>query len=97
MQRYQIEIALDNGQLWAAMRNGRYWICRRNRRTQLWKTRPTEYRIPIKCGLKSYADVMQNSYVYIRQSVTWRDAHFVISADNPNNAPAGAMLETPIA
>ena len=52
MTRQQIEAALDAGKLFARMNNGRYWQCRRNGRTQLWKTRPNEFRIPFKVGLK---------------------------------------------
>lgn len=55
MTRTEIEQALDNGKLWARMGNGRYWQLRRNGSTQLWKTRPTEFRIPVKAGLRSSA------------------------------------------
>lgn len=30
---------------------------RRNGRTQTWKTRPGEFRIPVKCGLYDYGEV----------------------------------------
>lgn len=32
-------------------------IWRRNGRTQIWKTRPTEFRVPIKLGLYTYAAI----------------------------------------
>ena len=32
-------------------------IWRRNGKTQLWKTRPDEFRIPVKYGLYSYASI----------------------------------------
>lgn len=50
--RDQLETALDAGKLRVAMRNGKYWKCRRNGKTQTWKTRPDEFRIPIKFGFK---------------------------------------------
>ena len=31
----------------------------RNGRTQLWKTRPTEFKIPIKHGLKHYSYITE--------------------------------------
>jgi len=30
-------------------------VWRRNGKTKLWKTRPTEYQVPIKHGLRAYA------------------------------------------
>jgi len=51
--RADIETALDRGNLWAKMGNGNWWKLRRNGSTKLWKTRPTEFRIPIKAGLKA--------------------------------------------
>jgi hypothetical protein len=54
MTRVQIETALDEGKLEAAMNSGRWW---RNGKTQTWKTRPGEFRIPIKAGLKSCGEI----------------------------------------
>lgn len=51
--RNAIETALTKRQLWMLMRNGRWWQARRNGMTKTWVTRPGEFRIPIKCGLKS--------------------------------------------
>lgn len=85
MTRQQIETALSEGRLWAAMRNGRYWKLRRNGATQLWKTRPFDYRIPVKAGLKSYGEVTHTSLVAYMSDDTWRAAHFVVSfGANPN-------------
>jgi hypothetical protein len=50
-----IEAALDSGRVQAEMTNGRWWRVRRNGRTKLWKTRPGQWRIPIKAGLRSCA------------------------------------------
>src|SRR5215470_1573103 len=46
MTRQELETALDAGKLFAHMRNGKWWRLRRNGKTQTWKTRPTEFRIP---------------------------------------------------
>lgn len=34
---------------------------RRNGATQTWKTRPTEFRIPVKYGFKGYANLWHSS------------------------------------
>jgi hypothetical protein len=52
MTRQEIETALDAGRLYAKRTSGNAWRCRRNGRTQTWKTRPDDYRIPFKCGLR---------------------------------------------
>lgn len=53
MTRIEIENALNQGLLWARMSNGNLWRLRRNGATKLWKTRPNEFSIPVKAGLKS--------------------------------------------
>ena len=53
MTRIEIETALDEGRLQAQMVNGNWWDVRRNGQTKTWKTRPTEFRIPVKMGCKS--------------------------------------------
>jgi hypothetical protein len=63
MERNQIENALDSHQLFVRMRNGNFWQCRRNGATKLWKTRPGEFRIPIKFGFKGYGEVTHNDDV----------------------------------
>lgn len=57
MTRQEIETALDAGKLWANMGNGRWWVCRRNGKTQTWKTRPDDYRIPVKAGFRSTGQI----------------------------------------
>lgn len=79
MTRQEIETALASGNLWAAMRNGRYWRLRRNGATKLWKTRPDEFRIPVKAGLKSYGHIDEMSKV-----TTDKSGDFIISASDPN-------------
>lgn len=61
--RHQIELALSEGRLWALMGNGNYWRLRRNGATQLWKTRPSEFRIPVKAGMKSYGNVTHSDTI----------------------------------
>jgi len=57
MNRATIEAALDAGRLRCRMYNGNLWQCRRNGRTQTWKTRPNDFRIPIKIGYKTYGAI----------------------------------------
>jgi len=35
--------------------------CRRNGKTQTWKTRPNEFKIPVKYGLYEYFYIDQNN------------------------------------
>lgn len=37
---------------------------RRNGKTQRWKTRPGEFRIPVKFGLRDYADITHADRVH---------------------------------
>jgi hypothetical protein len=48
----EVETLLDAGQIQAEVRVGRWWTIRRNGQTKLWKTRPNDFRIPVKAGLK---------------------------------------------
>lgn len=89
MIRTQVETALDAGQLWATMRNGRYWKLRRNGRTQTWKTRPMDFRIPVKAGLRSYASVTEGDSIVHIENPTWREANFVIAEVDPNTIHTG--------
>lgn len=85
MLQTDVEHALDNGQLWGAMRNNRFWRLRRNGATQTWKTRPREFSIPVKAGLRSCARVTDQSWIAVRsEEPDWRDAHFVITKEDPN-------------
>lgn len=93
MTREQIEAALARGDLWAAMRNGRYWKLRRNGATQTWKTRPRDYSIPVKCGLKSCTRIAQGDSVAYLSDDNWRDAHFVVTfGADPNEAVKTAQV-----
>ena len=84
MTRIAIEDALGRGDLWAAMRNGRYWKLRRNGATQLWKTRPNDFRIPVKCGFKTCTRITETSGVALKGDRDWKSANFVISETDPN-------------
>ena len=72
MTRQRIETALDAGLIEAEMNNGRWWRLRRNGKTQTWKTRPGEFRIPIKAGLKACGEItdlnMDNPYFRIAET-----------------------------
>ena len=67
----EIEAALDSGRIFAKMSNGNLWRVRRNGKTKRWKTRPEEFRIPIKAGLKSCA--------YLNEETRWGE-YFLIEA-----------------
>lgn len=57
MTREQIEQALDAGNLRVKMNNGNLWLVRRSGKTQTWKTRPGEFRIPIKYGFRGTGQI----------------------------------------
>jgi hypothetical protein len=59
--RNEIESALDAGKISVRMSNGKLWRVRRNGMTQLWKTRPAEFRIPVKAGFRSTGEINHNS------------------------------------
>lgn len=61
MTRNELETALDAGKLKVRMANGNLWAVRRNGRTQTWKTRPDEFRIPIKYGFRGTGAIDHNS------------------------------------
>lgn len=57
MNRETIESALDANKLRVKVNSGNLWSCRRNGKTQTWKTRPNEFRIPIKYGFRFYGEI----------------------------------------
>lgn len=59
----EVERALDARQLQVMMSNGRWWDCRRNGRTKTWKTRPGEFRIPVKAGLRACGYITNGNYM----------------------------------
>lgn len=61
--RSEIEAALDAGHLEACVNSSkqRWWKLRRNGMTKTWKTRPQEFRIPVKCGLRTCGVIDHNN------------------------------------
>lgn len=57
----QIETALDAGLIETQMANGNWWRVRRNGQTKTWKTRPTEFSIPVKIGFNRYGAITHQS------------------------------------
>lgn len=62
----RLEAALDGGHIEAEMGNGRWWRVRRNGQTKTWKTRPGEFQIPVKAGLRSCAYLRHDNLGYFR-------------------------------
>lgn len=65
---FEIELALDAGRLSVLMTSGNWWAARRNGRTQLCKTRPGEFHIPIKAGFRATGELNHQS----RQNIDFR-------------------------
>lgn len=63
MTMQEIERLLDAGGLEVRASNGNYWKLRRNGRTQTWKTRPGEFRIPVKAGLRATGAITHESII----------------------------------
>lgn len=78
-----IEHALDGGFLWARMTSGRYWKLRRNGRTQTWKRDTARFRIPVKCGFRTYGEITESSNVGAGNPQDGPD--FVVTLNDPNN------------
>lgn len=57
MTMQAIEKALDEGRIDVLMSHGKWWQVRRNGKTQTWKTRPGEFRIPIKAGFRTCGEI----------------------------------------
>ncbi len=85
MKLKEIEAALDAHEVWAAMHGGKYWLTRRNGKTKIWKTRPDDFYIPVKAGLRSYGVIDQDSNIerISDDEFNWRNAHYVISITKP--------------
>ena len=58
----QANHAIDHGLVWARMSRGELWQCRRNGATKTWKTRPGEFRIPVKAGFSACGELTHNNY-----------------------------------
>ncbi len=63
-------------------RNGECLRVRRNGATQTWVTRPTEWRIPIKWGMRDY------SQIYDHNAAEWNVADNMDVCERCRPAPA---------
>ncbi len=84
---YAVEQALQSGAIWAQMANGRWWRVRRNGATKTWKTRPGEFRIPIKAGLRACTYLTQDSNIGFSNPQDRPD--FVVTSLDPNTLAKG--------
>lgn len=57
-----VERLLRAGYLEAAMRNGNHWAMRANGQKKTWKTRPRDFRLPFKVGLKTCHAITQDDF-----------------------------------
>lgn len=55
---------LDRHMICAAMHGGAWYRARRNGATKTWKTRPGEFRIPIKAGFKACGYIEHNNLAH---------------------------------
>ncbi len=68
MTRIELETALDAGKLEARNMSaaGKWYRIRRNGRTQTWKTRPDDFRIPCKVGFRECFNIVPNGTIEYR-------------------------------
>ncbi len=84
-----IEDLLDRGRLEARVSGGRWWRVRRNGKTQTWKTRPDEFRIPVKAGFRACGELTHQSMLgpdgdfRVAPEKTLADAKAARIADGP--------------
>lgn len=79
-----VEHALEDGNIWVRMRSGRWWLVRRNGATKTWKTRPGDFRIPIKAGLRVYGELTHVSDIGVGNPQD--NPVFVVTSFDPNEA-----------
>lgn len=86
--RLCVEGALERGQLWTlmGMKDGKakYWKLRRNGQTQLWKTRPLDFRIPVSFGFRGHGEVTHNMAIGFRDDVADFLPPLVVSSEDPS-------------
>lgn len=76
--RAEIEVALEAGMLFCHAGGNSYWLMRRNGATKMWKTRPDEFRIPVKYGFKGQAQIEHTTdMTKLRIARTRQDAEMV--------------------
>lgn len=80
----EVETALDGGRLYGCANSNRavWWKLRRNGQTKKWKTRPDDFRIPVKMGLRTCGQVTPDTIALFR------------IADSPADAAGGASIGT---
>ena len=59
----QVRYEIEHGSIWVRMNNGKYWKVRCNGATKLWKRDAWRYRIPVKAGLKVYAEITNETTI----------------------------------
>jgi hypothetical protein len=91
VDRTTVEQALERGFIWALMGNGRYWRLRRNGATKTWKTRPNEFRIPVKAGLKSCGYLDHDSAIGLGNPQD--RPNFVVTSHDPNTVKPASFAE----
>jgi hypothetical protein len=75
MNRDTIERLLDEGKL-QVLCGCQWYTARRNGKTKTWKTRPSDYRIPIKVGFKTCGHIDQRDATggTVREKPVWNPA-----------------------
>jgi hypothetical protein len=60
--RKDFEESLAAGNVYVCVGNGRFWLARRNGATKFWKTRPLDWMVPVKMGLRAHAQITHESF-----------------------------------
>lgn len=85
----QVRYEINDGAIWLRMNSGRYWRVRCNGATKLWKRDAWRYRIPVKAGLKVYAEITNETTIGTFDS----DYAFIASSTDPNICPHRAAIK----
>jgi hypothetical protein len=51
-------------------------VWRRKGQTQLWKTRPDDFRVPVKYGLYGYGSIYNNNDVHVPEDCPLNDPEY---------------------
>ena len=65
MDGCRLECAVTYGKTGKAQPRASIFEWRRNGATKTWKTRPNEYRIPVKYGIRDYRYITQDDHVHL--------------------------------
>lgn len=68
--REHLEQALARHTVRYQMGPKRFWLVKRNGATKTWKTRPNDWRIPLKVGFRSHWQATQDN---IANGVLWEE------------------------